>query len=181
MADLTEKEIERFYPFKGRVFEIASCKAVLPDGSVADRDVMCHSGGVCVLPLDQDGNVTVVRQYRYGAGCETLEIPAGKLEKGESPDEAIRRELEEETGYHADEIRYLGFIYSSPAISTEKIYIYLATGLHAGKPHFDSDEFLSIEKYPLDSLVQMVMDGSITDAKTQIAILKADRLSRELR
>lgn len=179
MSCLDEIELTRDYPFRGRVFDIASCKVKLPDGKCADRDIMCHSGGVCVLPVDRDGRAILVRQYRFGAGAITLEVPAGKLEKGEIPDEAVRRELEEETGCHADRIEYLGFCYASPAISTEIIHIYLATGLTSGSPHTDPDEFLETLRLPLDELVERVMKGDLPDAKTQIAVLKAARLLQD--
>ena len=154
---LYETEISREYPFHGKIFDVAVCKAELPDGTEVRRDVVCHSGGVCVLPIDDDGMVTMVRQYRYGVGCVTLEIPAGKLEAGEDPLEAIKRELSEETGYTADEIIPLHVDYSSPAILSEVIYIYLAHGLHGGKQRLDEGEVLEIEKYHLSELVDMVM------------------------
>ena len=173
---LFENELSREYPFRGKIFDVAVCSAELPDGSRVRRDVVCHSGGVSVIPIDAEGMVTMVRQYRYGVGSVTLEIPAGKLEKGEDPLEAIRRELSEETGYTADEIIPLHIDYSSPAILSEVIYIYLARGLHGGRQHLDKDEFLEVEKYHLSQLVDMVMAGEITDGKTQIAILKAARM-----
>lgn len=175
-AQLFEKELSREYPFKGKIFDVAVCKAELPDGTVVRRDVVCHSGGVCVIAIDENGMVPMVRQYRYGVGKVTLEIPAGKLEKGEDPLEAIKRELSEETGYTADEIIPLHVDYSSPAILSEVIYIYLAHGLHGGNAHLDEGEFLEVEKYHLSELVNMVMSGEITDGKTQIAILKAARM-----
>lgn len=178
MSDLNETELTREYPFRGRVFDVARCTVKLPDGTTAARDVMCHSGGVCVLPVDREGRAILVRQYRFGAGMVTLEVPAGKLEKGETPGQAICRELEEETGCHARNIEYLGFCYASPAISTEIIHIYLATGLSDGTPHTDPDEFLEIERVPLDELAGRVMRGEVPDAKTQIAVLKAERLLR---
>ncbi|MGM9647986.1 MAG: NUDIX hydrolase [Eubacteriales bacterium] len=173
---LYEKELSREYPFRGKIFDVAVCRAELPDGTAVRRDVVCHSGGVCVLPLDENGMVTMVRQYRYGVGTVTLEIPAGKLEVGEDPLEAVMRELSEETGYTADEIIPLHIDYSSPAILSEVIYIYLARGLHGGKQHLDEDEFLETRRYPLSELVEMVMAGEIADGKTQIAILKAARM-----
>jgi len=173
---LFEKELSREYVFKGRIFDAALCRAELPDGSKVSREVICHSGGVCVLPLDADGMVTMVRQFRYGVQDVTLEIPAGKLEKGEDPLEAAIRELSEETGYSADEIIPLHIDYSSPAILSEIIYIYLARGLHGGKAHLDEGEFLSVERYHISELAEMVMQGKITDGKTQIAILKTARI-----
>ena len=173
---LYEKELSREYVFKGRIFDAALCRAELPDGTEVGREVICHSGGVCVLPLEDDGTVTMVRQFRYGVQDVTLEIPAGKLEKGEDPLEAAKRELSEETGFTADEIIPLHIDYSSPAILSEIIYIYLAKGLHGGKAHLDEGEFLSVERYHISALVEMVMKGEITDGKTQIAILKTARM-----
>ena len=173
---LYEKELSREYVFRGRIFDAACCRAELPDGTEVAREVICHSGGVSVIPVDEDGMVTLVRQFRYGAQDVTLEIPAGKLEKGEDPLEAAKRELSEETGYTADEILPLHILYPSPAILSEIIYVYLAKGLHGGKAHLDEGEFLSVERYSLSELTEMVMRGEITDGKTQIAILKAARM-----
>lgn len=173
MKEFYEKELSRSYPFKGKIFDIAVCEAELIDGRKARRDVICHSGGACVLPLYDDGSVTLVRQYRYGVSDVTLEVPAGKLELGEDPYEAVKRELSEETGCTADEIIFLGKDYSSPAILSEVIYIYLAKGLHEGKQHLDEGEFLELVRIPLKEAVDMVMRGEITDGKTQIALLKA--------
>lgn len=170
---LYEKELSRQYVFQCGVFQIAVCQSELPNGAIAERDIVCHVGGVCIVPIDKEKNVLLVKQYRYGAGSLLLELPAGKLEPNEEILEAAIRELEEETGYHANHMQSLGFCYSSPAISSEKIYLYLATDLALGKQNPDADEFLCVEKYPLSELVDMVMDGKITDAKTQIGILKA--------
>lgn len=176
MENLYEKELSRTYPFKGRIFDIAVCEAELVNGAKVRRDVICHSGGACVLPVYDDGTVTLVKQYRYGVSEVTLEVPAGKLEVGEDPLEAVKRELSEETGCAADEIIFLGKDYSSPAILSEVIYIYLARGLHGGKQHLDDGEFLELVRIPLKDAVDMVMRGEITDGKTQIALLKAAML-----
>lgn len=176
MEKLYEKELSRTYPFKGKIFDIAVCEAELVNGTKVRRDVICHSGGACVLPVYDDGTVTLVKQYRYGVSEVTLEVPAGKLEVGEDPLEAVKRELSEETGCTADEIIFLGKDYSSPAILSEVIYIYLARGLHGGKQHLDDGEFLELVRIPLKEAVDMVMRGEITDGKTQIALLKAAML-----
>lgn len=173
MEKLYEKELSREYPFKGKIFDIAVCEAELVDGRKVRRDVICHTGGACVLPIYDDGTVTLVKQYRYGVSDVTLEVPAGKLEKGEDPYDAVVRELSEETGCTADEIVFLGKNYSSPAILSEIIYIYLARGLHEGSQHLDEGEFLELVRIPLREAVDMVMRGEITDGKTQIALLKA--------
>ncbi len=176
MEALYENELSREYPFKGKIFDIAVCEAELADGRKVRRDVICHSGGACILPLYDDGSVTLVRQYRYGVSEVTLEVPAGKLEIGEDPLEAVRRELSEETGCTADEIILLGKDYASPAILSEIIYVYLARGLHEGSQHLDPGEFLELVRIPLTEAVDMVMRGEIKDGKTQIALLKAAML-----
>ena len=174
--DLFEREISREIVFKGRIFEIAKCEAVVQNGDVVPREFMIHNGGVGILPIDDENNVILVQQYRYGASCFLWEIPAGKLEKGEDPFCCAVRELEEETGYRTDDYTCLGKLNPSPAIMSEIIHIYLAKNLVPGSRHLDADEFLEIEKVPFEKAYQMVMDGEITDAKTQIAILKAKHL-----
>ena len=169
----TEKELSRDIKFSGRIFSVAKCKAELPDNTIVDRELVCHSGGVCILPVDSENNGYFVRQYRYGAGKELLEVPAGKLEEGEDPLSAALRELSEETGFTAEKIVKLGVGYSSPAILTEKIYMYLATGLCRGAQHLDKDEFLEVVKCPLEEMYQNVLDNKIEDSKSQITILKS--------
>ena len=176
---LIEKEISREYKFNGRIFKVAKCKASLSDGTVADREVVCHSGGVCILPVDEDMNGYFVRQYRYGAEKVLVEIPAGKLEYGEIPLEAALRELSEETGFEAAQVISLGAGFSSPAIMTEKIYMYLALGLKKGKQHLDENEYLDVIKIPLRQMYEAVISGEIEDFKTQLAVLKSyDYLTR---
>lgn len=174
--DLFETEVSREIVFSGRVFEIAVCQAELCNHDVVRRDIMLHNGGVGILPIDDEGNVFLVQQYRYGASRFLWEIPAGKLEKGEDPFECAVRELEEETGFIGGDYQYLGQLNPSPAIMSEIIYLYLAKDLKIGKRHLDADEFLEVEKVPFAKAYQMVLDGEITDAKTQIAILKAKAL-----
>ncbi len=171
--DLYENEISREIVFCGKVFDIAVCKAELCNHQVVQRDIMLHNGGVGVLPIDAEGNVFLVQQYRYGASKFLWEIPAGKLEKGENPFECAVRELEEETGYIGGDYVYLGEMNPSPAIMSEIIYLYLARDLKVGSRHLDDDEFLEVEKFTFSKAYQMVLDGEITDAKTQLAILKA--------
>ena len=170
---LTEKEINREYPFKGRIFDVAKCKAELYDKTIVDREVVCHSGGVCILPVDDTFNAYFVEQYRYGAQKILLEVPAGKLEYGENPLDAALRELSEETGFYASQVIDLGIGYSSPAIMTEKIYMYLAIGLKEGKQHLDENEYLDIIKAPLSQMYERVLSGEIEDFKTQVVIMKA--------
>ncbi len=168
-----ETELERETKFKGRIFEVAKCRARLDNGDVVDREVICHSGGVCILPVDSELNAYFVRQYRYGAGKELIEAPAGKLEVGEDPLKAALRELSEETGFTAKKVIDLGIGYSSPAILTEKIYMYLALDLEKGSQHLDESEFLEVMKIPLEQMVHGVLLNKIEDFKSQVVLLKA--------
>lgn len=158
--------------FEGKIINLRRDTVKLVNGQSAIREVVEHSGGVCVLPLMDDGNVIFVRQFRYPYGCELLELPAGKLEKGEDPREAGLRELSEETGAQCSTFTSLGQVYPTVAYDTEIIYLYLAEGLTFHEQHLDEDEFVEVVKIPLKEAIQMVMDGRIKDSKTQIALLK---------
>lgn len=172
--DLTEVAIASEEIFKGVVVHLFKDKVRLTNGSESVREVLRGCRAVCVIPIDEDGNVTVVRQYRYAHAKVLCEIPAGKLDEGEDFLEAAKRELFEETGIRADKYTFLGEIYTTPAFVDEVIYMYLATGLHeSGEQHLDRDEFLNVEKIPLAELVDMTLRGEIRDAKTQTAVLKA--------
>ena len=174
--ELFEKQVSSKQIFDGKVVKLFVDQVELPDGSLAIREIVRHPGAVCVVPVDNDGNVVMIRQFRYPFGKVLLEIPAGKLEPNEDPLEAVKRELEEESGAVAGRIEHIGELYTTVAIFDEKIQIYLATDLTFVNAHPDQGEFLEVERIPLDTLVQMVMNGEIQDAKTQIAILKAHRI-----
>ena len=177
--NLIEKEVSREIVFDGKIFKIAKCKAELCNHQIVDREIMLHSGGVGILAIDEKQNVLLVQQYRYGASTFLWEIPAGKLEYGEDPFECAVRELSEETGCTAENMEFLGKLSPSPAIMSEIIYIYMATGLKNGDKHLDTDEFLDVVRIPLEQALQMVFSGEITDAKTQIALLKANQLLKK--
>ena len=173
--DYTETMLEREDLFQGRIFQVHRDKVRLSDGHESVREVVEHHGGVTVIPVDDEGNVCCVRQYRYAFGEHVLETPAGKLEAGEDPLDCAKLELSEETGYTAEKYVNLGMAYPSPGYCHEILYLYLATGLKPGKAHPDSGEFLDLERYTLDELVEMAMQGELHDAKTLIAVLKAKR------
>lgn len=168
-----EKTISTENIYDGRIIKVRKEMIELPDGRIADRELIAHPGGVGVIAVDENRQVFMVDQYRIAARSMMLEIPAGKLEYGEDPLECGKRELIEETGYKGSEFTHLGEYYATPGYCEEKLNIYLAGNLEFVGQHLDDGEFLNVKKYDLDELYQMVMDNKIYDAKTAIAILKA--------
>lgn len=173
-AELAERQTGSEEIFDGAIMHVFRDRVELPDGSTASREVIRHIGAVCVIPVTDDGNVILERQYRYPLGEVMTEIPAGKLDYPEEDRlAAIQRELREETGYTADHWEEIGLFYPAAAYSDEKITMYLATGLHKGRQTLDEGEFLNVFELPLREALNQVMSGEITDSKTQTAILKA--------
>ena len=163
--------------FDGIILHLFKDTVELPNGKPATREVIRHVGAVGVIPITDDGNVLVERQFRYPLNRVITEIPAGKLDSfTEDRLSAAKRELEEETGYTAAEWISMGDYYPTPAYCDERITLYLAKGLALGQRHLDEDEFLNFAFVPLTSLVDDVMAGRITDGKTQVAVLKAAKL-----
>jgi len=180
-SKLIEREKSSELIFDGRVLHLYRDEVTLPDGSESVREYCNHNGGVCVLPLTDDGEVILVKQYRYAHRKCTLEIPAGKLEVGEKDDirSAALRELKEETGAECEELIYLGEMYPSPALLSEVIYMYFARGLKFCEKHLDDDEFLECERVPLERMLEMICEGTLPDAKTQIAALRVWKMLSE--
>ena len=177
MSGLVEKFLRREEIYNGSVLRVVKDTVELPNGQEAVREVALHVGAVCVIPLLSDGRVVMERQYRYAHGRVFFEIPAGKLNFAEEdPLEAAKRELREETGAIAESYTPLGAFVPSPAIVSERIHMYLAENLSFGERELDDDEFLDVEFVPLESLYEMVMNGEIEDAKTEIAVLKVKAL-----
>lgn len=174
--DYTEKCLQREELFRGRIIEVHRDRVSLPDGGQALREIVEHSGGVAVIPVDADGGVWCVRQFRYAFGEMMLEVPAGKLEPGESPLDCAVRELSEETGFTAESYTYLGALYPSPGYCKETLHLYLATGLRPGQAHLDPGEFLDVERHSLEELAALVLRNQLPDAKTAMAVLKAKLL-----
>lgn len=164
--------------YQGRILSLRLDTVELQDGRIASREVVEHNGGVAVLAVDRDNSVLFVRQFRYPYGEELLELPAGKLNPGEDPALCGRRELEEETGCTAGDYRFLAKIYPSPGYVDEVIYVYLARDLTLGSQHLDPGEFLTVKRIPLEQAVSLCLEGSITDAKTLLGILKYNELRR---
>lgn len=163
--------------FDGVILHVFKDTVALPNGNPATREVIRHVGAVGVIPVTGDGKVIIERQFRYPLNRVITEIPAGKLDSfTEDRLSAAKRELEEETGYSAEEWISMGDYYPTPAYCDERITLYLARGLKQGQRHLDEDEFLNFEAVPLADLVEDVMSGRITDGKTQVAVLKAARM-----
>lgn len=166
---LEEKTVRKNYIYQGKIVNLRCDDAELPDGKPCKREIVEHPGGACVLCVE-DGNVVLVRQFRYAYGEELLEIPAGKLERGEDPMLAAKRELEEETGLVADLVP-LTVLYPTPGYSNEKIYLYAAKNVRTGTKHPDEDEFLDVVKLPVETVLGLIESGAIRDGKTIVALL----------
>ncbi len=170
---LEEKTLSSSLAYQAKIFSVTRDSALLENGTEAVRDVVHHSGGVCVVPLTDKGTVLMVKQYRYPMHEATLEIPAGKTEPGEDHYACGLRELREEVGRTCKNYTYLGKLYPTPAYDTEVIHMYLARELSAPEEQkLDDEEFLDVIELPLSEAADMVMEGKIYDAKTQTALLK---------
>lgn len=167
--DLKEKTVRKNYIYQGKIVNLRCDDAELPDGRLCKREIVEHPGGAAVLCIEGE-NVVFVRQFRYAYGEELLEIPAGKLERGEDPMLAAQRELEEETGFIAD-LSPLTVLYPTPGYSNEKIYLYAAKNVRRGNRHLDADEFLDVVELPAKEALSLVKSGVIRDAKTIAALL----------
>jgi len=171
--DLTEKLLESNEVFEGKVLNVFNDRVRLPDGGESTREVVRHPGGACVCAIDKNLEVAFVRQFRYAYGMEILELPAGKLEKGEDPSFAASRELKEEAGLAAGEMLPLGVMYPSPGYTDEIIHMFLSVNSRPCENQPDDDEFLCVEKLHIGDALEKVFNGEIKDAKTQICLLKA--------
>ncbi|MCL1847966.1 MAG: NUDIX hydrolase [Coriobacteriia bacterium] len=165
--------ISRTEAYQGAFLTLESVELELPNGHRTTHDVVRHPGAVAVLALDADGHVLMVKQYRTAFDREMLEIPAGKLEPGEDPLSCARRELEEETGFVAGELRHLVSIAIAVGYCDELLHLFLATNLNSGSAQPDTDEFVEVVWVPLADLVQAVQAGELKDAKSIVAVLLA--------
>ncbi|MFN3283668.1 MAG: NUDIX domain-containing protein [Pseudothermotoga sp.] len=163
---MAEKLLESQQIFKGKILTVKIDQVLLQNGHKSTREVVFHPGAVAVLPILANGDLILVKQFRYPVGVELLEVPAGKLDENESPKECALRELEEETGYKAQRIEYIGYIFTTPGFSNEKIYLYVAKDLIKTVQNLDQDELLKVEILRPQEVLTKCLNGEIIDAKT---------------
>ena len=170
-------QISSMRAYNGRVISLDIDEVRFPDGSIGSLEMVRHPGASAVVPLldadADDPEVLLIRQYRYAANGYLYEIPAGRLDVGESPMECAHRELSEETGYRAERVEQLFTMYTTPGFTDEKIHLFLATGLTAGESHREADEFMELVPTKMSRALSMIEQGEIQDAKTALALLFA--------
>ena len=171
MKDLTEHYVSGGLVFDGSLLKVHRDTVRLPDGTTGSREYVRHPGAVAMVPLFDDGDVLLERQFRYPHGRTFIEVPAGKLETGEPPLETAKRELLEETGYVAADWTHLGAVHTTIGYSNETIELFVAKKLTAGTARLDAGEFLEVLKVPFAEAIAMIRDGRITDAKSLAALL----------
>jgi len=174
----TQLSSEKIYD--GIILHVRKDKVLLQNGKEAVREVLDHNGAAAVVAFDDEGKLLMVRQYRYPMGEYLLEIPAGKIDDGETPEQCAARELVEETGYRAGKLTELGVIYPAAAYTSESVYLFYAENLTKAQQHLDEDEFLTVEHMDFSQALDMVMNNEIPDSKTQIGILKINNIRQEL-
>lgn len=176
---MSEEVTRSQYLYRGRVINLRLDDVRVDNRHLTVREIVEHRGAVAIVALDDEGNILLVRQYRSAAARELLEVPAGTLEQGEDPALCATRELKEETGYLAGKWQLIGYIYSSPGISTEKMYLYVAHQLTLAEASPEEDEAITVEKIPFAEAVQKIESGEIVDAKSIVAILRVARLAEQ--
>jgi len=171
-----EPTIESKDIYQGRIIKLRVDTVQLPSGRTTTREIVEHEDAVCVVPIDENNNVLMVRQYRKAAQLNLLEVPAGGVEAGETPDETALRELQEEVSVTSGSLRRLSGFWVSPGWATEFMHAYLATDLTPASLPADDDEYISVERVPLDSIPGLIESGEIQDSKSIAALLLALRV-----
>ena len=173
----TPGQVSSHRAYHGRVISLDVDEVRFPDGSVGSLEIIRHPGAIAIVPVldpeSDDPTVVLIRQYRYAADGFVYEIPAGRLDAGESPEQCAHRELAEETGYRAARVEHLFTMFTTPGFTDEKIHLFLATGLTMGESHREADEFMELHPTPLSQALAMIEQGEIQDAKTALALFYA--------
>lgn len=179
MKDLIESRISSEKIYSGDLLKVRKDTVSLPNGSTSTREYIRHPGAVVILPLLKKWEILLIRQFRYPVGCIEVEIPAGKIDPGEKPIDAVNRELEEETGYRSSKITLLQEIHPCIGYSDERMWLYLAEDLEEGEIGGDEDEFIESIPTTLDNALKMIYNGKITDVKAITGLFWADKLRRK--
>lgn len=178
-VELKEKTIATKMVYQGKILNLRVDQVLLPNGKEGGREVVEFSGAVAIVAITNDDQVLMVRQYRYPVGEVLLEIPAGKMDLQEDPDECARRELKEETGCTAGSLTKLTEFYTTPGFTTEWMHVYLAQGLTYGQQSLDEDEFVQVESFPLEDAITMIFQGRIKDGKSIAGLLAAHHMLKK--
>ena len=176
MSKLKETQLSTEQIYKGTLLDVRRDEITLPNGKTSAREYIKHPGAACIIPVLPEGNIALIKQYRYPVQSEMIELPAGKLDPGEKPEVCAKRELEEEIGYSAGKLTFVCNIHPAIGFASEKMWIYLAEDLVKTVENTDHDEFLVLMPTHFDDAIKMVWDGKITDVKTIIGLLWAERL-----
>ncbi|MCR1934203.1 NUDIX hydrolase [Clostridium tepidum] len=170
-----EKTLEEQEIYKGKIINVVKQKVKLPNGKESFKEIVRHPGAVAILAYKDENTILLTKQFRKAIDKSTFEIPAGKIEEGEEFETSAMRELEEETGFKAKNMKYLGKIVTSPGFSDEYIYIYKAFDLYKGKDNMqDEDEFIDLIEISIDDLKKYIKNGKVIDGKTISAVMMDD-------
>lgn len=171
MTNLKETKINSKVVYEGDFLDVRKDNVLLPNGEKGNREWINHPGASVIIPILPDGKIALIRQFRYAVGSEFIELPAGKLDPGESPLECAKRELEEEIGYKSNKIEFIANIHPAIGFANEKMNLFLATDLVQTKQNKDADEFIDLMPANLEKALELVWSNKITDVKTIIGIL----------
>ncbi len=176
MTELKESTVSSETVYDGTFLDVRKDIVNLPDGNTSTREWINHPGAACIIPIMSDGKLALIKQYRYPVQSTMIELPAGKLDIGEKPEVCAIRELEEEIGYLADKLTFVTKIHPAIGFANEEMWIFLAENLVKSQKNTDHDEFVELMPTPIEDAVRMVWNGAITDVKTIIGVLWAERL-----
>jgi ADP-ribose pyrophosphatase len=175
LSNLKETKLSSEIIFQGRLLDVRKDEVLLPNGKTSTREWINHPGAVCIIPILPNGKIALIRQYRYPVQSEMIELPAGKLDKGEKPEKCAKRELIEEIGYRSNKLTFLSHIQPAIGFANEKMWIFLAEDLEKTESKLDEDEFIELIPTNLENALEMIWSGKITDVKTIIGLLWAKR------